>query len=1689
MMNHCRQFIFLIILWLMSADYAAATHLMGADLVYKNVGKDSFYVTLKIYRDCNGITLSNSPIFISSPGCSTISKTLSLISVKDITNLCGGTDSKCVGGTFPYGVEEHTFEGLIKTSSFSSCCLITIDWSQSARNSNITTGQADNSFFTYATLDRCNAPTNSSPSIFNKPIAFGCWGKNLVFNNGVMDTIDGDSLSYELADALQYAGTPCTYNSGYDKLRPMYFLGYPNRNLPFPAGFHLDSTTGDLGFRPTIQQIGIVVIQINEWRKVSGIPVKIGETRRDMQIIITSSSNSCSNNSPALPTITTKQVCVGQTLTFNIKATDSNTGDSVNLTWNKGIKGATFTADNGAAMLPTGTFTWTPTIKDTSSNLYHFAVIASDNGCPWNGVTSRGYSVRVNSTPVIKIFSPHTCYPDSNIFTDSSTVSFGSTASRKWKLGDGDTADSKTVPHLYANYGSYDVKLNVTSNAGCKDSSTRTVKYSPKPVAAFNISINCRELQDTFHNASTINPDSIVSNLWDFGDSTSSIVLSPIKTYAKPGIYPVSLITVSNNGCSDTATKYAGEQLHLQSMRDTIICRGQSVSYTAAGQGGNTAGYAFSWDQGAGNSPDVQLSPDTTTTYMVVLNDSCNNNPDTGYVTVTVKPALDVVAAIDTTICIGQSFKLTAQTSGGIAGSHILTWQGLGTGSNFLVSPTTTTTYRAVLTDNCSEPDTDYVTVTVRPALSAGPRSDTTICKGQQLLLLAAPGGGDSSQYVLNWDQGLGQGNHFSISPSITTTYRVILSDNCTSRPDTAEITISVRPPLIIRERQDTFFCNGQGAELYASASGGDSLSYNFSWDQGVGNGNYLLQHPAISTTYRVIASDNCTAENDTGYVTLNVRVPLNLQVPADTLICKGQQVSLYVAGTGGDSLYYSYEWDKGLGSGNNKIVAPENPVTFRVILKDNCTLKADTDYVNITVKPPLQVIPRSDTTICIGQSLKLFASSAGGDFTGHTFIWDSAPAGGSFIVSPAISSVYRVILSDNCTAKPDTGYVNVTVRQPLKIIPMADTTICMGQSLTLHALAGGGNDQSYFYGWDQAAGNGNFVNATPVVNTTYRVILSDNCTSLPDTGFVNVSIRDLLKIITRQDTLICIGQNVKLSALTYGGFSPDHTLTWDHGLGKGNTFKVTPAVTTIYKVLLTDQCTSMPDSGYVKVSVRPELQAFAGDDTTICAGNSTDLFAYASGGNSATGYFAWEKSEGGPWTHIAGGGKLTVSPAITTDYRLIVRDNCTTLPDTDYVTVNVRGSLKADAGPDQLICYGQSADIAALGSGGFAAGYTYSWNNGIGNGMTKTVSPNFTTTYRVILTDNCTSKPDTDFVTINVRPQLKVHARPYVKICFGQSVQLFSQGMGGIVADHQFSWDNGLGSGNSFTVSPATTTVYTVTLNDGCSLAATDTVTVEVEQLPVAAFEAIQTVCFPDTVRFKNTSQHLPQSAFRWHFGDNKTSTLFEPRHVYPSEGTYSVSLKVTSAFGCTDSVHMPGFITVNPKPKADFTASPDSTTILTPAITFTNLSTGAIQNIWDFADHAGNSFDLHPVYIFKDTGSYQVSLLVTNQFGCTDKKTRRIRIEDVFRFFIPNTFTPNGDNINDVFLPVGMGYRNYKTQIFNRWGQVIFESTDKNINWNGGFFNQQLIVQDGVYTYQISVIDYDGRPHYFSGMVHVIR
>ncbi|HRN42041.1 MAG TPA: gliding motility-associated C-terminal domain-containing protein, partial [Vicingus sp.] len=182
---------------------------------------------------------------------------------------------------------------------------------------------------------------------------------------------------------------------------------------------------------------------------------------------------------------------------------------------------------------------------------------------------------------------------------------------------------------------------------------------------------------------------------------------------------------------------------------------------------------------------------------------------------------------------------------------------------------------------------------------------------------------------------------------------------------------------------------------------------------------------------------------------------------------------------------------------------------------------------------------------------------------------------------------------------------------------------------------------------------------------------------------------------------------------------------------------------------------------------------------------------------------------------------------------------------------------------------------------------------------------------------------------------------------------------------------------------------------------------------------------------------------------------------------------------------------ITVHDLPVADFTTNPNPTSMFEPEVQFTDQSQGLInQHFWDFAGLDSNTFP-NPIYSFPDTinGDYPVKLTVTDIYGCQDTITKTVKIIGEFGVFIPNAFTPDFDGKNDVFGPKGFGVspEGYKFQIFDRWGEKIFESDLLFDSWNG--FYKGTRVQEGVYVWKLFFKDINGKKHQKIGHFQIIQ
>jgi gliding motility-associated-like protein len=181
---------------------------------------------------------------------------------------------------------------------------------------------------------------------------------------------------------------------------------------------------------------------------------------------------------------------------------------------------------------------------------------------------------------------------------------------------------------------------------------------------------------------------------------------------------------------------------------------------------------------------------------------------------------------------------------------------------------------------------------------------------------------------------------------------------------------------------------------------------------------------------------------------------------------------------------------------------------------------------------------------------------------------------------------------------------------------------------------------------------------------------------------------------------------------------------------------------------------------------------------------------------------------------------------------------------------------------------------------------------------------------------------------------------------------------------------------------------------------------------------------------------------------------------------------------------------ITVFSKPKAMFEATPEVVTFINPEVEFYNLSTDNYYNYWYFGDGEMSS-SANPYHNYSQVGEYNVLLVVESEYGCVDSVKQHISVKDEFTLYVPTAFSPDNDGINDSFKAVGNGIdvNNFSLRVYDRWGEVIWETDNFYEEWNGSAKNNNKIVQNGTYKWLIICKDFNGVEYAKSGNVTVIR
>ncbi|MGZ3904664.1 MAG: DUF7948 domain-containing protein [Bacteroidia bacterium] len=564
-------------------------------------------------------------------------------------------------------------------------------------------------------------------------------------------------------------------------------------------------------------------------------------------------------------------------------------------------------------------------------------------------------------------------------------------------------------------------------------------------------------------------------------------------------------------------------------------------------------------------------------------------------------------------------------------------------------------------------------------------------------------------------------------------------------------------------------------------------------------------------------------------------------------------------------------------------------------------------------------------------------------------------------------------------------------------------TTLCTGSTATLTA------NGAATYTWSTASTN-TVITVSPTSSTHYTVT-GTNVSGCTDTAIAFVVV-NASPTLTVNNPSICIGATATL--VVSGGA----TYTWNTG-ATNDTLYLTPAATTTYSV------TGVNANGCIgsatnTVTVNP-LPTITAQGDTVCLGNVGTLSA--SGGISYT------------WSTGNSGSTITQVPSVTTNYTVTGMDNhlCVNTATTSII-VNVTPTLTVN---NDTICRGGTATLTALASGA----NTYTWNTGA-NTSSIQVSPPVTTQYTVSSSNGVCATKKTCLAVININNTQIVGTN--TAICTGGTITLSTS-----IPYSSYSWSTGQTT-HSIVVGNAGTYIVNTIDNHGCPGA--DTISL-LEYSPVGWPMPDTAICEGQNVFL----QEIPGYAYYWHPSSwLSNGTIYNPVAAPPISITYSVDV-INGPCITTQTVH----IQVNPLPH--LTVTPNFYDIL-PGESVTLNASSRDSIFWSPAYGLSCTNCPHPVVNTDDDITYMaVSGDLTT--GCMDTAYVKIIVEGAF--YVPNTFTPNYNGLNDVFKPVATNVYDYRMDIYDRWGNHLFTTTDIDYGWNG-FYKGQLCQED-VYVYKI--------------------
>jgi gliding motility-associated-like protein len=1336
-------------------------------------------------------------------------------------------------------------------------------------------------------------------------------------------------------------------------------------------------------------------------------------------------------------------------------------------------------------------------IAGVNDSLYSIKLLVTNSvGCS-DSIT---HVVTVHPLPVAS-FSMNTdtvCALDNIIFTNGST----GLNIYNWNFGDAGTSTTTNPVHSYSTAGNYTVQLIATTNFGCKDTITAPVVVDPIPTVLFSSSVECVGDSTYFTNTST----GAITWSWNFGDATTGTLQEPAHLYASPGTYNVTLTAGNSAGCSSAITHPVFVNIVPQAAYiSSTVCVGQSTAFTD-----QTTGTPTSWNWNFGDASANGLTQNPSHTYatagsynatlIVASGSGCS---DTIINTVVVNP-IPTAQFNSTTVCLADT---TFFTSTSLGSPTAFTWNfgdatidntNNPTPSHVYASPGT---YNVTLTAGFVSGCNNTITIPV----VVHPRTVPAFTSNIPCLGGATNFTDVTTNSPVSWQWNFGDGSPLNNTQNPSHTYATpgtfpvtIVTQNSFGCTDSISHTITVYPLPVANFVADTV-CEG------AASSFTDNSTSAVSWDWNFGD---LSSHGAISSPTHVYATQ--------GTYTVT-QIVTNAQGCTDTIahtiVVRPNPVSAFTATTAchtyatiytdNSTSAVSWQWNFGDLSVVNTNQSPSyifaNPGTYNTsLVVTNVFGCTDTSVqaINVLIQPQTGF---TNTLVC-AKDVVTFADTTTG--LPSQWTWDFGD-GSPVDANQNPTHIYLLggnynitLIAGNSAGCIDTLTTSITVNT-VPVPAFTAPTVCLGNVTSFTDFSFDTAPITGYY-WDFGDGNNsfatnpNYIYQNPGTYTVTQTVTNSHGCDSTITGTVIVTGIPVADFV--YDT-VCVG-----SATTFTDISTGSPGNWLWDFGDGNTSTTGPVAQHIYLnpgTYLASEIVSggsgCTDQMFHVVTVANTVQAGMTISNPVCESGIV-TFTDASVVNNATiTDWSWDFGDGSPLdtlqntSHVyAVAGTYTVTLSVT------VNSGCTSVA-TQTLIVN---PLPVALYSVTTACATQQSVFTDNSTGNIVS-WQYDFGDASGSVLQNPTHlyPNSGSYFTSLIVTTAAGCSDTLAKAVTVFAQPNAAFSTDV-VCFGDTTHYtdLSTAIGGTI--NSWNWDFNDGNTSTQTnpshefvvVNDSFMVSLIVTTLDGCI----DTVTqlVTTKPIPEMLFgpDAISG-CEEFTANFNDSSLVAGGTIVNWFwsFGDGNYSFGQSPVHTYTDSGSYYVTLSVTGSNGCVfhDSLLYP--VVVYPKPVADFLPSPTSVSIFTPDFNFIDQSQGAMFWEWDFGDLDG-SIVSNPAHSYADTGTYYVSQIVINQFGCRDTMIHPVRVHGEFTFFIPNAFTPNGNGNNEIFMGQGTGIKTFHFLVFDRWGNKLFDTTDPSKGWDGKLPNGEKAMVD-VYVYKIYIHDLNEEDHTYIGHVSLIR